>query len=195
MLYSTSVVIPSNGTLKVAMFGGETEDKHNSRKAVGYDAPHVFGVVSFKASVPENMLLCRAEVRGYGDTLVDDVALPNNVFTEFPCTIVITGPPGTQIMLEAWHTLSTGADRGAKRSQFKLAASPNAIYPVPIWAQSFDLTCGAGLANIEFATDIAFANIVGEANGAQFVGYSIPDSAQFARVTCADTSTLVFRQR
>lgn len=191
MHYSANVIIPVTGSIRGTGLGG---DAFCGPRTKGYNAPFEIGVIAFKTPIRgDDLSKCRAVIQGYEGGLIADVALPNHVFTEFPVTWEIVGPPGTTVLVEAHTTTTTGADRGAKSSYYKPAAVGVVTIPIPPWATSVDMF-GAASATSTFGEDSSLGVVCGEIVGVNVVGLSIPDRATHLRITSGANYTVVWRQ-
>ena len=196
MLYTQQFLIPESGTHRIGTIGGEPyewlEEKNGDgspipglqQKQVGYMIPPKVGLLKVLSVANTNDIkLCTVEVSGYSGRPIPTSSCPADIYVEFPCSVVVKGPPGTDIIVEAWHVDSVGNTRGAMHSE--LAAVGIAV---PLWAKSFDLST-PGVATFKDAT----AAIVGVITGT-VTNFSLPSNAVTVDVVGANVP-IIFRQQ
>ncbi len=203
MLYTQALKIPDSGTIRIGEIGGEPYEKvmvptqPDGKPAlmnmqVGYMLCPRVGFVKIDTVDDDdnNIFLCRASVRAYDNRPIDNFKVPGQVYTELPCSVVITGPPGTRLIVEAWHVISVGNERGAARSH----VGDNAGIPVPTWARTVDFSGSDSTGSATFRN--AAAVIVGVITGQHIVNFTIPDGAVTVDISSTSSlATIVFRQQ
>jgi hypothetical protein len=196
MLYTQQFLIPASGTHRIGTIGGEPyewlEEKNRDgsiipglqQKQVGYMIPPKVGLLKvLSVEDNSNIKLCKVSVTGYSGRPIPSSACPADIYVEFPCSVIVTGPPKTAIIIEAWHIDSVGNSRGAS-----LSALAGLAIPVPLWAKSFDLST-PGVATFKDAT----ATIVGVVTGT-VTNFSLPTNAVSVDIVGANVP-IIFRQQ
>lgn len=189
MLYTQQISIPSSGVLRIGTIGGEPyewipdENKNLQQTQVGYMLPVRVGVLKVKGFT-DAIFDCVANVSGYSDRPISNVRLPGSIIVELPCGVTITGPAGTQVIVEAWKVDSIGNERGASRS-----AVVGVGIPIPIWAESFDIF-QSGVATFVDSSAATVAVITGPA-----IGASIPSGAVAVNLVGDANTPIIFRQQ
>lgn len=187
-LYSQLLTISATGILKISGIGGSGYDPDGIRQ-VGQDSPPRFGVLNITGTDTAALRDSRVKVTGYYERDVAECACPVEIITELPASVTIEGPPGLQLVVEAWPLTTSGDERGG-RSSSSVAVGASLSGPVPYWARSFDF---AGNSTVTFRD--AAAAVVGVITSA-VSGFSVPDrAATFDLVSTTNPSFLVFRQK
>lgn len=192
MLYTQQLKIPESGTIRIGTLGGEpyalVPDQPGGelkQKQIGYMLKPRVGLLKIDpVDANDDIFLCTASIGGYSNRPINDIKVPGQAFVEFPCSIIINGPAGTNIIVEAWAVDSVGSDRGASKS-YLLGAG----HRVPTWARSFDLP-SSGVAT--FNNNIPA--VVGVING-PVVNFSIPNQAVTVDVAGDPNTPIIFRQQ
>lgn len=162
--------------------GGET-----SKGQIGDEIPPRIGTISITGVDWDAVRTCTARVEGYFARQYGPSVCPVEIITELPASVVITGPPGTQLLVEA-VVLSSYDERGAHQTVMKAGGS-NTVAAVPIWARTFDYS---GSASATFRDESAA--IVGRIDNTTR-SHTIPDGAASVELSGSDYSFLVFRQK
>lgn len=189
MLFTQQFAIPESGSLRVGTIGGSPyADTPEGEMQVGYMTPPRKGLVRVTTLAGEEEITnCIFDVSGYNDNPINGAKAPGRVIVELPCSVVVSGPPDTIVLVEAWEC-DAFPDRGAALSLVSPIADPGA--PIPLWASSFDLS-EPGIATFRNTAGA----IVGVVTGS-VVNFSVPSGASTVSLasTTANTS-LVFRQQ
>lgn len=192
MLYSQAFIMPNNGTFRVGTIGGDvyTDDPEKGRQVLGYNAAPRYGLILVK-SIDNNTNIydCRVQINGYSDNLISNIKCPCNTLIELPCSVVVTGPAGASLLIEAWPLVGMGT-RGANQSFSGVQAG----IPIPIWADTVDFTGTTAIFRNNLGAIVGSIDL--GANNNSMTGFSIPTGAatvDIAGSTAANT-TIIFRQ-
>lgn len=161
-------------------------DGNDTSFQVGFATPPRIGcikVTPISDTQPE-IFDCVCDVAGYYNRPINGVRVPATINVELPCSVVVRGPAGTEILVEAW-ILDSFNSRGACAS-FVGAQSD---IPVPVWASAFDLSGVNGVVTFKNNSGV----VVGEAL-APVINFSIPSGSATAQLVGTGNITLVFRQ-
>ena len=185
MLYTQQLTIPDSGVIRIGTIGGSPDivEPNGNRSQIGYQVKPRIGIVRWDSVSGKDprLLDIVATIEGYAGRLIGGCSSPGQVYVEFPCSIKLTGTPGTPVIVEAW-AIDSAWTRGARRSYYGAG-----VYNVPQWASSFDLSDGATATFRDNAS-----NIVGVVAG-PVTSFSTPDKTETVNLVGA-TATLVLRQ-
>lgn len=179
MIYSQNVIIPDAGIIRIGTIGGSPDvESPHGRMQVGRQIPTRLGQLRWSSVSGNNPALLDvvASVEGYFGRVSEGIASPGTFITEFPCSVVFEGPPGTAIIVEAWP-LTSASSRGGKRTV------QAGTHLVPEWAGECDLS---GSAVFYDMSSVSLGSFSGS-----FIGLSVPARARTVDVT---SGTLTFRQ-
>lgn len=199
MKYTFQVTIEGdtgqNGTIRIATVGGSPDQlvgdpAEGYREQLGLNLPPRYGLVQIRPiNDSTDILSCVATLHGYNNRPVENVRVPGHVQMELPCSVTITGPVGTVLIVEAWPAYSGGNERGAAKSFLQ----PQALTPVPIWATTFDFSGIMGTGVIEFFNSLGAS--VGIVTAQIISNFSVPDGAATFTLTTGVGGFVVFRQQ
>ena len=191
MLYTQQFTMPVSGHLRIGTIGGEPYEYPTNERGVshqmqvGYMLPPRMGLLRvLPAGNGPEIFACTASVSGYSNRPISDVKVPADVYVELPASVVVKGPPGTEIIVEAWVLECAGPSRGCSRSGLVGLG-----IPVPNWAASVDIA----LSGVATFRNVAAA-IVGVVTGT-VVGFSIPDRAISVDLAGPANTSIIFRQQ
>jgi hypothetical protein len=187
MLYTSQITIPKEGIIRIGTIGGSPDKViGNNRYQIGYETPVRYGILNIFLSELDNNLIhdVTLTAQGYGSNFYEQFKCPGSIYIEMPCSLIIKGPEGLNLIIEAWE-VSGVITRGAQRSHN--GADTNIV--IPRWAENFDL---AG-ATATFKDRLG--NTTGEVSG-NVVGFSIPDKSVTVDLVdlAPGKALIVFRQ-
>lgn len=184
MRYCESYPIPQNGILELKSIGGSPHVSGTNQQ-IGINNPPRAGIISITSQQDdENIHNCEVVINAYFGKPISRSRCPARVVTELPCNVSVSGPVGTQVIVEAWE-LFAFADKGASLSFL----TPEAGIRIPQWATSFDLAT-PGIATFRDSSGAVVGVVTGSV-----VGFSIPTRAFTVDVASAlANNPIVFRQ-
>lgn len=191
MLFTQQIRIPDAGTVRIGTIGGEPQVERDGRTyQVGYMLPPRLGLLHVEPVGDSELVLdVRATVEAYSNRPITDVRVPGRIAVELPCSVILTGPAGVELIVEAWEVYGF-SDRGGARSYVRAGADLNGA-AVPRWAMSFDFSPGA-------ASTATFRDRSGAVVGvlsSPVSNFSVPDGAATVDLAGADGTFIVFRQQ
>lgn len=182
-LFTQQFLIPDNGILRLGTIGGSAFTSRSPQGTItdglefqlGHMVPARQGILRIDSLISDDPRIfdCSLEIEGYYNKPITSCKIPGRVIIELPCSAIVRGPAGVNIIAQAWE-LDSFPDRGACQS----ALSGNGIN-VPLWASSFDLSSGAtatfrnpagaivgvvagGIVNFSLPTGAATVDVIGE---------------------------------
>lgn len=186
--------MPENGTHRLGTIGGSPDGLFKlpevealQRMQIGYQVKPRLGLIKILGLSPDDVRIfeCEVDVGGYNSRTINSCKAPGSIFVELPCSVVVRGPVGVTVMVEAWEVDAVGTERGAVQT---ILAESTATQ-VPIWAGSFDLG-SSGIATFRDASSA----VVGVVSG-PLVGFTVPSRAASVDVAGDDNTPLIFRQQ
>lgn len=191
MIYSQSFPLPASGSHRVGTIGGSALVKTDAGEMqLGYMQPCRYGLIRIRPIGDSvDIFDCVANIFGYYDNSIKVIRVPGDIIVELPCSVEVVGPPGTNLLIEAWVSEAI-VNRGACSS---FISNQNGII-IPHWATSIDFT-----GNLCIFRDNSGA-IVGAIDyviNTSVVGFSIPKGAATVDISGinAARTTLIFRQQ